>query len=142
MTQTTPTSITELGWPERLQVIKTLGVSKQQAQKVFGVSSKQLKEATEANTADEAFDAAPYESDFVIKKRGRQGSNIEQAFAMVTTTPQPLVEFAIENNVSVAVMKQHSRFVTKVPTGRQINTRQHEGVACIWYTPISDTTED
>lgn len=44
------------------------------------------------------------------KPRGRQGSNIVNAFTKVPSEPTPVETFARENNVSVAVLRQAKRF--------------------------------
>lgn len=45
-----------------------------------------------------------------VKRRGRKTNKIQQAFANISTTPVPVVEYAHKYAVSVAVMRQGRRF--------------------------------
>ena len=45
------------------------------------------------------------------QKRGRKGDKISQALLVVPTIPEPVEEFALKNNVSVAVLRQAKRFL-------------------------------
>ncbi len=45
------------------------------------------------------------------QKRGRKGDKISTALLAVTSTPEPVNEFALKNNVSVAVLRQAKRFL-------------------------------
>jgi hypothetical protein len=45
------------------------------------------------------------------QKRGRKGDKISNALLAVTSTPEPVEEFALKNNVSVAVLRQAKRFL-------------------------------
>lgn len=53
-----------------------------------------------------------------LKKRGRKGSNILDAFKAVPSTPIPVEEFAQKQGVSVAVLRQAKRFDTTGIDGR------------------------
>lgn len=46
----------------------------------------------------------------VHKKRGRKGSAISDAFAIIPSDPVPAEQFAADNNISIAVLRQSKRF--------------------------------
>ena len=48
----------------------------------------------------------------VPKKRGRKGTNISNAFSNIPTTAVSAEQFASDNNVSLAVLRQSRRFDT------------------------------
>lgn len=52
------------------------------------------------------------------KKRGRKGDNIVKAFKAIPSTPTPVQEFAKNNGVSVAVLRQSKRFDTTGTSGK------------------------
>lgn len=69
----------------------------------------------------------------VDRSPGRPGSKITQAYAAIPYDPTPLESFAEQHDVSIAVLRQHSRFDPfgdkgKVRTGKDLKT----GVLMIW----------
>jgi len=127
-------TVADLTWPQRLQVISKLNVSDTKASKIFGVSKKQLSTAKTEHEADHSFDHNPYQDVFADRKRGSSGTKIVNAFMNITKEPQCIATFAKENLVSTAVLRQHSRFVEKIPQGRVVHTLLHNNVKSIWYT--------
>lgn len=62
-------------------------------------------------------------------KRGRKGDKIQRAFQAVTTTPVSVTSFMKEHDVSLAVLRQSSRFLSKMEPAvakkiGKINVRQ------------------
>lgn len=53
----------------------------------------------------------------VPKKRGRKGDKISKAFSSIPTTAVPAEQFASDNNVSLAVLRQSKRFDTHPQLG-------------------------
>lgn len=53
----------------------------------------------------------------VPKKRGRKGDKISIAFGAIPTTPTPADQFASDNKVSLAVLRQSKRFDTSPTLG-------------------------
>ena len=130
--------IDNLNWPQRLRIMESLKVSATKAKQIFGVSAKQLKDAQDEFQADSSFDALPYEPDFAARKPGRKGTNITEAYANVTETPQDIKEFALKNGVSVAVLKQRNsaRVKEKIPSGIEHWSRKPNGVDSIGFARV------
>lgn len=66
------------------------------------------------------------------QRAGKRGNNIQRAFAAVPLEPTPAEEFATKHRVSMAVLRQYSRF-DKEGKGR-VNVRKDKdtGTIMIW----------
>lgn len=65
----------------------------------------------------------------VPQKRGRKGDKIHQALMAVPTTPVAVEQFIAQHGVSLAVLRQSKRFLSKLPVEQaasigKINVRQ------------------
>lgn len=72
------------------------------------------------------------------KKRGRKGTHIQDAFANIPEIPVAVDQFAAEQKISVAVLRQSKRF-NKFPEQGEVHVAKNKTtkVLEIWKTPIS-----
>lgn len=151
-----------LGWGERLAIINKFGLNDSQATTAFGVSADELTTAR-SMVNDGVFiiptdmDFGPYENELKgfkkpstgketstkpvtatkpkreVKKRGRKGTKILDAFRAVPTTAVPAEEFATTHSVSMAVLRQARRFdTTGLPGAVKVKKDRQAGILMIW----------
>jgi len=67
------------------------------------------------------------------KKRGRQGTNVVDAFSAVPIEAVPIDEFRLKHNVSFAVLRQAKRFDKSGLTGTvRVKKDKKTGSLMIW----------
>ena len=67
------------------------------------------------------------------KKRGRQGSNVINAFQAVPTTPTPVEAFSAQYNVSIHCLRQAKRFdQTGLNGAVRVKKDKETGMLMIW----------
>ena len=72
------------------------------------------------------------------RKRGRKGTHIADAFANIPETPVSVEQYAVENKISIAVLRQSKRF-NKFPEQGEVHVAKNKTtkVLEIWKTPIA-----
>lgn len=75
----------------------------------------------------------------IAKKRGRSGNKIATAFAAIPTSPVPAEEFAKNQGVSLAVLRQGKRFNSNCKV--HVRTNKETKVLEIWRTDLTEDTD-
>jgi len=74
-----------------------------------------------------------------LKKRGRKGTKIAEAFIAIPSTPTPVEKFATDNNVSLNVLRQSKRFDKSGTEGAvRVKKDKESGTLMIWREVESD----
>ena len=69
------------------------------------------------------------------KKRGRKGTKIALAFGLITTTPVDANAFAVNNNVSLNVLRQGNRF-DPTPEAGKVRVKKIDGTLMIYRDDV------
>lgn len=87
--------------------------------------------------------------DKVVKKVGRPGNRIINAYHNIPCEPTPAADFIENNNISLAVLKQHKRFTSTLSETEkqqlgQIFVKQDNTskILMVWRVPIVDITQN
>lgn len=152
-------NVKQLSWSQCFAILDAYQPTTEKACEILGITRNQFNHAKNLSDAgifrpDPLFDVTPYHSVFhggvtstmstapsatvatyrISKKRGRQGTNIIDAFARVPDAPMPVNDFIRvlgEKKVSVSVLRQGTRF-DKTGLGGTVRVRRHNGVVSIW----------
>jgi len=88
------------------------------------------------NTTTHVLNAPAQSATKELKKRGRKGNNIAQAFKEVPSTPVNFEEYAKSHNVSTKVLRQIKRHDRYVETGKVfVRKNKQTKTMMIWREP-------
>jgi hypothetical protein len=142
------TIVETLDWSDKLALINHYHVDDFTACEVFDVTEAELQAAVSKHKAGKieittTIDVDKYKGLFearsatkVVKKRGRKGTKIADAFNAITLTPQPVDQFIDQQGVSLAVLRQHKRFDVSGLAPVKVKKIRVDGnenkILCIW----------